>query len=45
VGLEYSIVVVMRFSRGNVDLSGGGLVLVRKSAEDLFSADPVLGKG
>ena len=27
-----------------MDLSCGGLVLVRKSAEDLFSADPVLGE-
>jgi hypothetical protein len=27
-----------------VGLSGGGLVLVRESAEDLFSADPVVGE-
>jgi hypothetical protein len=27
-----------------VDLSCGGLVLVGESAEDLFSADPVLGE-
>jgi hypothetical protein len=27
-----------------VGLSGGDLVLVRESAEDLFSADPVSGK-
>jgi hypothetical protein len=27
-----------------VELSGGDLVLVDESAEDLFSADPVLGE-
>jgi len=39
VGLEYTIVVVTCEYSG---VSGGDLVLVGESAEDLFSADPVI---
>ena len=41
VRLEYTIMAVTCSGAGP---SGGDLVLVRESAEDLFSADPVLGK-
>jgi hypothetical protein len=44
VGLECTIMAVTCFSRRGAGLSGGDLVLVRESAEDLFPADPVLGK-
>jgi hypothetical protein len=42
VGLEYSIVVVICVSSLHRGLSGGDVVLVRESAEDVSSADPVL---
>jgi hypothetical protein len=42
VGLEYTIVTVTCFFPQRGGASGGDLVLVRESAEDLFSADPVL---
>src|SRR5690242_17892238 len=42
VGLEYSIVVVICISLLHRGLSGGDVVLVRESAEDVSSADPVL---
>ena len=42
VGLEYTIVAVTCVFWYQLELSGGDLVLVRKPAEDLLSADPVL---
>jgi hypothetical protein len=45
VGLEYTIVAVtssLLLAAWGCQASGGDLVLIRKSAEDLFSADPVL---
>ena len=44
VGLEYTIVTVTCFFWQRGGASGGDLVLVRESAEDLFSVDPVLGE-
>ena len=45
MGLENTIVeVTCSPCCCSVRLSGGDLVLVRESAEDLFSADPVLGE-
>ena len=44
VGLEYTIVTVTCFFSQRGGASGGDLVFVRESAEDLFSADPVLGE-
>ena len=44
MGLEYTIVAVTCFFSQRVGPSGGGLVLVDESAEDLFPADPVLGE-
>jgi hypothetical protein len=43
VGLEYSIVAVACVFSLYRGLSDGDMVLVRESAQDLFSADPVLG--
>jgi hypothetical protein len=44
VGLEYTIVAGDLLSCcSRVELSGGDLVLVDESAEDLFAADLVLG--
>jgi hypothetical protein len=44
VGLEYTVRVVTCVFSFIPRLSGGDLVLVRESAEDLFSADLVLGQ-
>ena len=44
VGLEYTIVRWPASSRSSVGMSGGDLVPVCESAEDLFRADPVLGE-
>jgi hypothetical protein len=45
VGLEYTIVAGDLLSCcSRVELSGGDLVLADEPAEDLFSADPVLGE-
>jgi hypothetical protein len=44
VGLEYAITVVTCCSSCVEQLSGGDVVLVDEAAEDLFSADPVLGE-
>lgn len=44
VGLEYTIVAATCFFSQHVRPLGSDLVLVRESAEDLFAADPVLGK-
>jgi hypothetical protein len=45
VGLECTIGAVTCFFLWQGGLSGGDTVLVCESAEDLFSADPVLGGG
>ena len=42
--LEYTTGQVAWVFRNGMGLSGGDLVLVRESAEDLFPADPVLGE-
>jgi hypothetical protein len=44
VGLEYTVRVVTCVSRSFQDCQAAILVLVRESAEDLFSADLVLGQ-
>ena len=44
VGLEYTTVAVTCFFSQHVGPSDSDLVLVRESAEDLFSADPVPGQ-
>ena len=44
MGLEYTIVAVTCSFSQRVEPSGGDLVLVDESAEDLFPADPVLGE-
>jgi hypothetical protein len=44
VGLGYAIVPVTCFFSQRGGASGGDPVLVRESAEDLFSADRVLGE-
>ncbi len=44
MGLEYTIVAVTCFFSHQGGGSGGDLVFVRESVEDLFPADPVLGE-
>jgi hypothetical protein len=44
VGLEYTNATVTCYFRNGTRLSSGDLVLVGEAAEDLLSADPVLGE-
>jgi len=44
VGLAYTIAAATCYFSQHVRPLGGDLVLVRESAEELFAADPVLGR-